>query len=169
MQSCSACSRSLRYSISSLAAVLVLPKLQTPQKYGRYGRKRPFGPAGNGGVQHLLPTSGLSRTATAQADGGLKMSALLPEMRARLFEASSQEYTSPGKCGISLFMYSSAARTPSDLTVTSPLALTSSAPKLAYSEPTQSTASLSWPMGNPNGYPALLHFSAAVRNVSQFH
>jgi len=93
----------------------------------------------------------LSRTATAQAEGGLKISALLPEMSARLLEASSQEYTSPGRFGISFFMYSSAARTLSDLTVTSPLPLTSSAPKLANSEPSQSTASLCWPIGSPNG------------------
>ena len=51
--------------------------------------KRPFGPAGAGKVQQSAATDGSSRLATAQAEGGLKISALLPEISARLFEASS--------------------------------------------------------------------------------
>ena len=37
-----------------------------------------------------LSLSGLSRMATTQAEGGLKIRALLPEISARLLEASSQ-------------------------------------------------------------------------------
>ena len=42
------------------------------------------------------------------------------------------------------------------------------APKERNSAPTQSTASVNWPMGRPKGTPAAWHFSAAERKVSQF-
>ena len=48
-------------------------------------------------VQHFSATAMLSRLATAQAEGGLKTSADLPEISARLFEASSQAQTSFGR------------------------------------------------------------------------
>ena len=58
--------------------------------------KRPFGPDGAGNVQQSAATCGASRFATAQAEGGLKISALLPEISARLFEASSKLTASAG-------------------------------------------------------------------------
>ena len=59
--------------------------------------KRPSGPAGKGAYQHFSATCGLSRFATAQAEGGLKTSAPRPEISQRLLEASSQAQTSPGR------------------------------------------------------------------------
>jgi hypothetical protein len=75
--------------IRSFAADLFWLNPQTPQKKLKVGKNRPFGPLGAGNVQQSAATCGASRFATAQADGGLKISALLPEISARLFEASS--------------------------------------------------------------------------------
>ena len=85
----STCSRSDRYSSSSFAAVLFWLNDQMPQKYGLYATKRPFGPRGAENVQQSRATCGASRFATAQAEGGLKISALCPEISARLLEALS--------------------------------------------------------------------------------
>ncbi|MBV9247726.1 MAG: hypothetical protein JO227_00570 [Acetobacteraceae bacterium] len=64
-------------------------KDQIPQKKNALGTKRPFRPAGAENVQQSAPTGRLSRTQTAQAKGGLKISALLPAINARLLDASS--------------------------------------------------------------------------------
>ena len=80
-----------------LAAGLFLPKFQMPQKYGRNGAKRPFGPAGKPWVQHCSATCGASRLATAQALGGFMISAPLPETSHLLLEASSQAGASGGR------------------------------------------------------------------------
>src|SRR3974377_536463 len=82
----STCSRCMRNVSNSLAALLFLLKDQIPQKYPRKGIKRPFGPEGFGKGQQSAATDGLSRFATAQADGGLKINAVLPEISARLLE-----------------------------------------------------------------------------------
>ena len=55
------------------------------------------GPAGIGTVQQFSATCGASRFATAQAEGGLKISAERPEISARLFDASSHAQTSFGR------------------------------------------------------------------------
>ena len=82
-----------------MAADLFLQKFQMPQKYGRNGAKRPFGPAGKPCVQHCSATCGASRLATAQALGGFMISAPLPETSHLLFEASSQAGASGGRNG----------------------------------------------------------------------
>src|SRR5262245_43647319 len=80
-----------------LAADLFLPNDQMPQKYGMQGVKRPLGPAGMPCVHNCSATCGASRLATAQALGGLRISALLPETRILLLEASSHAGASGGK------------------------------------------------------------------------
>ena len=80
-----------------MAAGLFLPKFQMPQKYGRNGAKRPFGPDGMPCVQHCSATCGASRLATAQALGGFMISAPLPETSYLLFEALSQAGASGGR------------------------------------------------------------------------
>src|SRR5271157_5812070 len=92
----STASRWERYSRMSLAALVALEKFQMPQNYGRCGSMRPFGPRGFEKVQQSSATCGASRLATAQAEGGFQIKALLPEMSARLFEASSQLTASGG-------------------------------------------------------------------------
>src|SRR5215813_1203904 len=99
-----------------------------PQKNGRPGVKRPFGPLGAGNVHSCSATLGLSRLATAHALGGFMISAPLPAISHLLLEASSQAKTSGGSTGTSRFMYSSTCLTAADLTLMSPLASTSSAP-----------------------------------------
>src|SRR5215213_9310296 len=100
-----------------------------PQKYGRWGTMRPFGPFGLGKVQQSAATCGASRFATAHADGGFQMSAAFPEISARLFEASSHWIASGGMNFTSFWQYSMAAMTLSDSIVILPLATTRSAPK----------------------------------------
>ena len=93
-----------------------------PQKYGRCGTRRPFGPRGLGKVQQSAATCGASRLATAQAEGGFQISAALPEISARLFEASSHCTASGGMNFTIFWQYSIAAITLSDSMVISPLA-----------------------------------------------
>src|SRR5437868_10879918 len=99
-------------------------KFQMPQKYGRNGATRPFGPAGKPCVQHCSATCGASRLATAQALGGFMIIAPRPEISHLLFDASSQAGASAGKNFASLTLYSSAWRTESVLTVMSPFPFT---------------------------------------------
>src|SRR6266446_10581654 len=129
---------------------------------------RPFGPFGVGKVHNCSATFGASRFATAQAEGALKIKALCPEIRALLFEASSQAKTLGGKNGTAFLNHSSTVRIASLLIVISPLASTSCAPWLLNIEPTHCTASLVVLIGMPNGKPALKAFSAACENNSQF-
>src|SRR5579872_6558882 len=84
-----------------LAASLFLLKLHRPQKYGRNGANRPFGPAGKPCVQHCSATCGASRLATAQALGGFKIIALFPAIRILLLEESSHEGASGGRNAMS--------------------------------------------------------------------
>src|SRR6202166_992895 len=107
----STASRCERVSRRSLAALVALEKFQMPQKYGRWGTMRPFGPRGLENVQQSSATCGASRLATAQAEGGFQISALLPEIKARLLEASSYWTVSAGMNGISRWQYSIASRT----------------------------------------------------------
>src|SRR5437764_3241026 len=140
-----------------------------PQYEGCAGSKRPFGPFGDGKCQHCSATFGASRTATAQAEGGLKINAAWPEISALLFEESSQAKTSGGSNGTSFLNQPSTCFTGSDLTVMLPSLSTSSAPCAVNTAPTQLAVSGVWPIANPNGWPALWHFSAAVRKKSQVH
>src|SRR6516165_1788013 len=90
-------------SVSRLfAAGIFFEKFQMPQKYGRNGAKRPFGPDGKPCVQHCSATCGASRLATAQALGGFMISAPRPETSHLLFEESSQAGASGGKKRASL-------------------------------------------------------------------
>src|SRR5215468_1081519 len=141
-------------------------KFQMPQKYGRYGAKRPFGPAGKPCVQHCSATCGASRLATAQALGGFMMSAPLPEISHLLLLLSSHAGASGGRNWASLAMYSRAWRTLSDFTVMSPLSLTSMAPCAWNSAPAVSTESDVVPRPMPNALPPLWQASAALRNAS---
>src|SRR3546814_2663298 len=68
-----------------------------PQKKGRNGLNRPFGPFGVLCVQSCWAISGASRFATAQVLGGFMISEPLPETIHLLFEASSQAETSGGR------------------------------------------------------------------------
>src|SRR5476651_2526262 len=110
----STASRCDRYIRISLAALVALEKFQMPQKYGRCGTSRPFGPRGLENVQQSAATCGASRFATAQAEGGFQINALLPEIRARLFEASSYWTVSAGMNWIRRLQYSIAAMTPGE-------------------------------------------------------
>src|SRR6267142_5326547 len=103
-------------------------KLHTPQKNGTVGSMRPLGPFGEGNVHSCSATFGASRTATAQAEGGLKISAAWPEISALLLLESSQAKTSGGRTGTSFLNHSSTCFTDSDLTVMLPSLSTSSAP-----------------------------------------
>ena len=62
---------------------LVLREAPDAPEEGRKGVNRPTAPAGKGTDQHFSATCGASRFATAQAEGGLKISADLPEMTPR--------------------------------------------------------------------------------------
>ena len=99
-----------------------------PWKRGRTDTNRPLGPLGMPCVQSFSATCGASRLATAQALGGLKIKAPLPETSHLLLEALSQAPTSGGRNSPSRLRYSRACRTASDFTVMLPLASTSSAP-----------------------------------------
>src|SRR6478672_8169273 len=66
---------SQRWSAKLFAAALFGENFQMPQKDGCAGSKRPLGPFGDGKCQHCSATFGASRTATAHAEGGLKISA----------------------------------------------------------------------------------------------
>src|SRR6266545_8136045 len=99
--SCSMAAGCDRCASRLLAAALFLLKVQIPQKKGRHGAKRPFGPFGKPWVQHCSATCGASRLATAQALGGFMIMAPLPETSQRLLEASSQDPTSGGRNEIS--------------------------------------------------------------------
>src|SRR4051812_19467447 len=90
------------------AAGLFFENFQIPQKYGRYGWMRPFGPRGAENVHSCSATCGLSRLATAHALGGFMMSAPLPETSHLLFDASSHAGASGGRKATSFFAYSSA-------------------------------------------------------------
>src|SRR5512135_191758 len=92
-----------------------------------------------------------------------------PEIRNLLFEASSQATTSFGRTLHSLCEYSSTCRVLSELTVTSPLGLTSWAPKAWNSAPAKSTQSVELLRPMPNGWPFAAHFSATSANLSQVH
>src|SRR5271166_637464 len=167
MASCSTCSRCDRYSISSFAALLLLANCQIPQKYGRCGTRRPTGPRGLGKVQQSWATCGASRLATAQADGGFQINAALPEIKARLLEASSHWTASDGMNFTIFWQYSIAAITLSDPIVMSPLAFTRSAPKAPNVAPQVWLASvLFWPQPKPMGYPALNMASAILSCIS---
>ena len=89
VQRSSTCGRSASQVINSFAAVLFLLNCQRPQNHGPAGVNRPFGPFGPGNAQQSAAICGASRFATAHADGGFQISALLPEINARLFDASS--------------------------------------------------------------------------------
>src|ERR1700733_11128432 len=120
--SASTCSRCDRYSMISFAAVWFCENDHTPQKYGRCGTIRPFGPSGLGNVQQSSATFGASRFATAQAEGGFQISAALSEISARLFDASSQ-LTASGDVNFTILaQYSIAGMTLSDSIVMLPLA-----------------------------------------------
>src|SRR5438552_1823785 len=110
---------------------------QVPQKNGTAGSNRPFGPFGDGKCQTCSATLGLSRTATAQAEGGLKISAPWPEIRNLLFEESSQAKASLGKSGTNFLNHSSTCRVASDLTVMLPSLSTMAAPWLRKTGSTQ--------------------------------
>src|SRR4029077_18317288 len=110
------------------AASLLAEKFQIAQKLGLPGSNRPFGPLGEGWVQHSSAILGASRTATAQAEGGFMIKAPFPEMSHLLFEASSQAKTSAGRAGTSFLNHSSTCRVASDLTVMLPSWSTRTAP-----------------------------------------
>src|SRR5579872_2660198 len=155
------------YSMNSAAAVLFWAKDHTPQKYGRCGTRRPFGPRGLGNVQQSAATCGASRLATAQADGGFQISAALPEISARLFEASSQLIASEGMNFTMRSAYSIAWRTLSDSMTMLPFASTRSAPKAPNVAPQVWFASvLFWPQPKPTGTPFLNDASATFNCVS---
>src|ERR1043165_4802053 len=164
----SADSRCERNVSRLFAAGMFFEKFQVPQKYGRNGATRPFGPAGKPCVQHCSATCGASRLATAQALGGFMISAPRPETSHLLFDASSHAGASGGKNFASLTEYSSAWRTASVFTVMSPLALTRYAPYALNHAPAVSTESVVWPRPMPNAKPAFWQASAALRNVSKF-
>src|SRR5213080_4748790 len=104
---CSTEERWQRWVKRLFAAALFFENFQVPQKNGTVASKRPFGPFGEGKCQTCSATFGASRTATAQADGGLKISAASPEMRNLLFEESSQAKASFGRFGTSFLNHSS--------------------------------------------------------------
>src|SRR5207302_5902679 len=132
-----------------------------PQNEGCAGSKRPFGPLGAEKCQHCSATFGASRTATAQAEGGLKMNAAWPEISALLLLESSQAKTSGGRNGTSFLNHASTCLTGSDLTMMLPSLSTRSAPCAVKTAPTQFAVSPVEPSATPNGWPALWHFSAA--------
>src|SRR6266705_6023216 len=86
-----------RYASRLFAAGLFLLNAQIPQKKGRKGAKRPFGPDGMPCVHNCSAIFGASRLATAQALGGFMMSAPLPDTSHLLLVASSHAGASGGK------------------------------------------------------------------------
>src|SRR5687768_10803796 len=99
---------------------MFLENFHTPQKNGTVGSIRPLGPLGEGNVHSCSATLGASRTATAHAEGGLKISAACPEFSALLFDESSHAKTPVGRTGTSLLNHSSTCFISSDLTVILP-------------------------------------------------
>ncbi len=73
-----------------LAADLFGEKFQMPQYHGMPASMRPFGPFGGGNVHNCSAICGASRTATAQAEGGFRISEPLPEIRYLLLLELSQ-------------------------------------------------------------------------------
>src|SRR5438132_14075045 len=96
---CSTEERWQRWVKRLFAAALFFENFQVPQKNGTAASKRPFGPFGEGKCQTSWATFGASRTATAQAEGGMKISVPWPEIRYLLFEESSQAKASFGIYG----------------------------------------------------------------------
>src|SRR5689334_10629569 len=140
------------YSMNSFAAPLFCANDQTPQKYGRCGTMRPFGPVGLGNVQQSSATCGASRLATDHAEGGFQMNVALPEINARLFDASSQLTASAGMNFTMRSAYSITCFTLSDSTMMLPLASTRSAPNAPNVAPQVWLASvLFWPQPKPIG------------------
>src|ERR1700745_1007594 len=82
-------------------------------------------------VHKCSATLGASRTATAQAEGGVMIKDPWPEIRNLLFEALSQAKTLSGRNCVSLLKYSSICRVPSDLTDLLPSTSTRRTPSLA--------------------------------------
>src|SRR6266853_3848049 len=124
-----------------------------PQYEGCAGSKRPFGPFGDGKCQHCSATFGLSRTATAQAEGGFMIRALCPEISALLLLESSQAKTPSGRNGTSFLNHASTWRVAAESTVMLPSLSTSAAPWLRNTGSTQLTASLVTPIARPKGKP----------------
>ena len=91
-----------------------------PQYHGMPASIRPFGPFGGGNVHNCSAICGASRTATAQAEGGFRISEPLPEIRYLLLLALSQAKTSGGRNGASRLNQSSTILTGSELTVILP-------------------------------------------------
>src|SRR5215510_1763345 len=82
----------------ALGGLLVLAEVpNAPEKKGRHGAKRPFGPEGMPCVHNCSATCGASRLATAQALGGFKINAPRPEMSHLLLEVLSHAGASGGK------------------------------------------------------------------------
>src|SRR4029077_9691778 len=106
-------------------------------------------------------------TATAQAPGGFMIKAPWPDTSHLLLAALSQANALGGKNGTAFLNHSRTPFTASDLTTMLPSSSTSDAPRLAKTALTQLTASLQVLSGMPNGQPALAHFSAAVKKLSQ--
>src|SRR5215471_4871692 len=102
------------------AAALFCQNFHVPKKNGTAASNRPFGPLGEGKCHTFSATWGASRTATAQAEGGLKISVAWPEIRYLLFDASSHAKASFGRYGTSFLKNSSTCRVASDLTVMLP-------------------------------------------------
>src|SRR5262249_28548895 len=127
-----------------------LEKFQMPWKRGSTDTKRPLAPLGMACVHSFSATCGASRLATAQALGGLKISAPLPDTSHLLLEALSQARRPGGRNCDRRWRESSASRMASDSTVISPLASTSSAPNARKKAPSQSTLSVVTPSGKPN-------------------
>src|SRR4029077_18650715 len=90
-----------------------------------------------------------------------------PEISDLLFEALSQAQTLSGRNRTSFWKYSSTCRVASDLTVMLPSSSTSCAPCAVNTTPLLLMESVQVLIGKPKGYPALKHFSAALRKYSQ--
>src|SRR5260370_20074180 len=146
---CSTEERWQRWVKRLFAADLFGENFQVPQKNGTAASKRPFGPFGDGKCQTCSATLGASRTATAQAEGGLKISVPWPEIRYLLFEESSQAKASFGINGTSFLNHSITCRVASDLTVMLPSLSTKAAPWLRITGSVQATESLVTPRPTP--------------------
>src|SRR5260370_6981957 len=111
---CSTEERWQRWVKRLFAADLFGENFQVPQKNGTAASKRPFGPFGDGKCQTCSATLGASRTATAQAEGGLKISVPWPEIRHVMFDASSQAQHTAGIYDTTFMLPSTTHRLPSD-------------------------------------------------------
>src|SRR6516165_7897713 len=135
------------------AADLLGENFQVPQKNGTAAKKRPFGPFGGAKVHNCSATFGASRTATAQAEGGLKIREPWPEIRYLLFDASSQAKPSFGISGTSFLNHSSTCLVASELIVMLPSWSTIAAPWLRNTGSIQLTESLVTPSPTPIRWP----------------